>query len=75
MPKRVLNGKVVSTKQDKSVVVRVERQLIDPVYKKFVRRSKQYTAHDENNACVVGQQVSIRECRPISKRKTWVVMS
>ncbi len=75
MPKRVLSGKVVSTKQDKSVIVRVERQLMDPLYKKFVRRSKRYTAHDEANVCEVGQTVSIRECRPISKNKTWVVAS
>lgn len=75
MPKRVLHGVVVSDKQDKTVTVRVERRIKHPVYQKVVRRSKQYAAHDENNTCKVGDMVSIRECRPISKRKTWEVIS
>ena len=75
MPKRVLKGVVVSDKQDKTVTVRVERQIKHPVYGKVIRRSKKYAAHDEANACKVGDLVSIRECAPISKRKTWEVVS
>jgi small subunit ribosomal protein S17 len=75
MPKRVLHGVVVSDKQDKTVTVRVERRIKHPVYQKVVRRSKKYAAHDENNTCKIGDMVSIRECRPISKRKTWEVIS
>jgi len=75
MPKRVLQGVVVSDKQDKTVTVRVERRIKHPVYGKVIRRSKKYAAHDEANACKVGDLVSIRECAPISKRKTWEVVS
>ena len=75
MPKRVLQGVVVSTKMDKSVVVRVERRVMGPVYKKYVKRSKKYTAHDEKNLCNVGDVVQIIECRPISKTKTWEVVT
>jgi small subunit ribosomal protein S17 len=75
MPKRVLQGVVVSTKMDKSVVVRVERRVMHPVYKKYVKRSKKYTAHDEKNLCKVGETVQIIECRPISKTKTWMVVT
>ena len=75
MPKRVLQGVVVSTKMDKSVVVRVERRVMHPVYKKYVKRSKKYTAHDEKNLCTVGETVQIIECRPISKTKTWMVVT
>jgi small subunit ribosomal protein S17 len=75
MPKRVLQGVVVSDKMDKTVVVRVERRVMDPIYKKFIRRSKKYAAHDEPNACKVGDVVKIRECRPISKRKRWEVVT
>ena len=53
------------------IVVRVERRLMHPIYKKFIRRSKKYAAHDENNVCKIGDVVRIRECRPISKNKTW----
>ena len=74
MPKRILQGVVVSDKQDKTVVVRVERRLMHPIYKKFIRRSKKYAAHDEANLCKVGDTVRIAECRPISKRKTWLVV-
>jgi small subunit ribosomal protein S17 len=74
MPKRVLQGIVVSDAQNKTVVVRVERRVMHPVYKKFVSRSKKYAAHDEDNLCKVGEAVRIEECRPISKRKTWVVL-
>lgn len=75
MPRRVLQGVVVSDKMNKTVVVRVERRVMHPVYKKFIRRSKKYAAHDESNACKVGDTVRIRECRPISKRKTWEVVT
>lgn len=74
MPKRVLMGVVVSDKMDKTIVVRVERRVMHPVYKKFIRRSKKYHAHDENNEFKVGDQVSIRECRPLSRTKTWEVV-
>ena len=75
MPKRILQGVVVSDKMDKSVVVKVERRVMHPVYKKYIKRSAKYTAHDENNLCKVGDVVQIIESRPISKTKTWVVVS
>jgi len=75
MPKRVLQGVVVSDKMDKTVTVSVERLFQHPLYKKFIRRSKKYAAHDEANACKVGDLVKIRECRPISKRKTWEIVA
>jgi len=59
---------------DKTVVVKVERRIMHPLYKKFIRRSKKYAAHDENNAVKVGDLVKIRECRPLSKRKRWEVV-
>lgn len=74
MPKRILQGVVVSDKGDKTVVVRVERRFPDPVMGKTVRRSKKYHAHDENNVFSVGDQVRIQECRPISKTKSWQVI-
>ena len=74
MPKRILQGVVVSDKQDKTVVVSVERQVMHPVYKKFVKKSKKYAAHDENNQFKVGDRVSIVESRPYSKNKTWTVI-
>ena len=75
MPKRVLQGTVVSDKTDKTVTVSVERRVMHPVYKKFIRRSKRYSAHDEGNVHKVGDTVFIRECRPISKSKRWEVVS
>jgi len=75
MPKRILQGVVVSDKQDKTVVVRVERRVKHPVYKKIVRKSKKYAAHDEGNAYKEGDVVRIQECRPVSKRKTWEVIT
>ena len=75
MPKRILQGTVVSDKNDKTVVVRVERRFTHPVMKKTVRLSKKYKAHDETNAHKVGDTVFIQESKPISKDKTWVVMS
>jgi small subunit ribosomal protein S17 len=74
MPKRVLRGVVVSDKNDKTVVVRVERRFMDPVMSKTVRRSKKYQAHDETNRCKVGDHVLIQESVPISKNKRWVVV-
>jgi len=75
MPKRVLQGVVVSDACDKTIVVRVERRVMHPVYKKFIRRSKRFAAHDEANVCKVGDVVYIRECRPISKSKRWEVVT
>jgi small subunit ribosomal protein S17 len=74
MPKRVLQGVVVSNACDKTVIVRVERRVMHPLYKKFVSRSKKYAAHDEDNRCRAGDAVRIEESRPISKRKHWVVI-
>ncbi len=74
MPRRVLQGVVVSDKADKTVTVLVERRVMHPLYKKFIKRSKKYHAHDEANACSVGDKVRIEECRPISKSKTWRVL-
>jgi small subunit ribosomal protein S17 len=74
MPKRILRGTVVSDKQDKTVVVKVERRFTHPLLKKTVRRTKNYHAHDEANAIKVGQQVSIEESAPISKLKRWRVV-
>jgi small subunit ribosomal protein S17 len=74
MPKRVLQGTVVSDKNDKTVVVRVERRFTHPVMKKTIRRSKKYHAHDAENKCKVGDTVSIEETAPISKNKRWVVI-
>ena len=75
MPKRILQGVVVSDKNDKTVVVRVERRFTHPVMKKTVRSSKKYRAHDENNACKAGEQVRIIECAPKSKSKRWEVLA
>jgi small subunit ribosomal protein S17 len=74
MPKRTLQGVVVSDKQDKTVVVRVERRFTHPVMKKTVRRSKKYHAHDETNQYSVGDIVWIEEHRPISRTKRWAVV-
>jgi small subunit ribosomal protein S17 len=74
MPKRVLQGVVVSDKQDKTVVVKVERRFTHPLLKKTVRRSKNFHAHDEGNQSKVGDTVSIEETRPISKLKRWIVV-
>jgi len=74
MPKRVLTGRVTSDKMDKTVTVLVARRVMHPLYKKFIRRSKKYAAHDEANLCQIGDTVRIEECRPISKRKTWMVI-
>ena len=75
MPKRILEGVVVSDKGDKTVVVKVERTFLHPVLKKTVRRSKKYHAHDEANAFHTGEIVRIVECAPKSKLKTWEVLA
>jgi len=74
MPKRIMQGTVVSDKNDKTVVVKVERRFTHPVMKKVVRQSKRYKAHDENNSAKVGDIVSIQESAPISRDKRWVVI-
>jgi len=75
MPKRILQGVVVSDKGDKTVIVRVERRVMHPVYKKFITRSKNYAAHDEHNSYKTGDTVRIEESRPLSKRKRWIVLA
>ncbi|MCI4680074.1 30S ribosomal protein S17 [Rhodoblastus acidophilus] len=74
MPKRILQGVVVSNKQQKTLVVKVERRFTHPLLKKTVRRTKNYHAHDEAGAFKVGDMVSIEETRPISKLKRWIVV-
>ena len=74
MPKRILTGTVVSDKNDKTVVVLVERKVKHPLYGKIIRRSKKYHAHDESNSAVAGEVVRIQECAPISKKKSWTVV-
>jgi len=74
MPKRVLYGTVISDKNDKTVVVKIERRFTHPLFKKTVRRTKHYKAHDEANKYKVGDQVAIEECRPISRHKRWTVV-
>ncbi len=68
---RSLQGVVVSDKMDKSVTIQVERKVKHPLYKKYIRRSTKFHAHDENNDCRVGDTVVIEQCRPISKTKNW----
>jgi small subunit ribosomal protein S17 len=74
MPKRILQGVVVSDKNAKTIVVQVERRLTHPVLKKTVRRTTKFHAHDENNDAKVGDIVRIQECRPISKNKRWMFL-
>ncbi|HWK66538.1 MAG TPA: 30S ribosomal protein S17 [Rhizobiaceae bacterium] len=75
MPKRILQGVVVSDKNEKTVVVKTERRFMHPVMKKVVRQTKKYKAHDENNTFKVGDQVSIEESKPFSRDKRWVVIT
>ncbi|MEG8229646.1 30S ribosomal protein S17 [Candidatus Rickettsia tasmanensis] len=75
MPKRVLQGVVISSKANKTVTVKVERKFKHPIYKKFVKVSKKYAAHDSEHKYQEGDKVSIIESRPISKTKTWVVVN
>ena len=74
MPKRIMEGTVVSNKMTKTAVVKVERTFLHPLFKKTVRKSKRYHAHDEDNKCAVGDTVWIEEHRPISKLKRWAVV-
>lgn len=75
MPKRILQGTVVSDKGNKTIVVKVDRRVKHPLYKKIITRSKRYLAHDEGNAAKTGDFVKIRECRPISKTKSWELLA
>lgn len=75
MPRRTVQGTVVSDAADKTIVVKVERRVRHPVYKKFITRSQKYMAHDEANGAKAGDVVRIRECRPLSKRKCWELVS
>ena len=75
MSKRILQGVVVSNSGDKTIVVRVERRVRHPLYKKIIRRNKKYHAHDPENAYTVGDIVRIQECRPVSKLKSWEVLA
>lgn len=74
MPKRVLHGLIVSSKSDKTIVVNVERRFKHPIYKKTVKVSKKYSAHDPKNVGIEGAMVKIIECRPISKTKSWMIL-
>ena len=75
MPKRILSGIICKATNKKTVVVEVERTFKHPIYKKYIKRSKKYHAHDETDALKVGDKVMIEETRPISKLKTWKVVS
>ena len=74
MPKRILQGTVVSDKADKTITVLVERKFNHPLYKKIVKRTKKYAAHDENNVAKEGDIVRIQESKPISKNKSWILL-
>ena len=75
MPKRVLSGVVVSSKSDKTITVNVTRRIKHKLYKKIIRQTKKYHAHDENNEFSIGDTVSIIESKPISKLKKWIVLT
>ncbi len=75
MPRRILEGNVVSAKNDKTITVLVERRFMHPVYKKYIKKTDKFTAHDEANTCSEGDRVSIIECRPISKSKRWTLVT
>lgn len=75
MPKRIMEGNVVSNKMDKTVTVLVERRFLHPVYKKYVKHSSKFKAHDEANVCEMNERVQIQECVPLSKQKTWQVIT
>jgi small subunit ribosomal protein S17 len=75
MPRRVLKGIVVSDKNDKTIIVRVERQVLHPIYKKYMKRHKRYAVHDPSNQFEIGDRVRIIESRPISRTKHWIVES
>jgi len=71
---RTVQGRVVSDKMDKSITVAVERKVKHPIYGKFIKRTTKLHAHDETNQCNIGDVVTIRECRPLSKSKTWMLV-
>jgi small subunit ribosomal protein S17 len=72
---RTVTGTVVSDRMDKTITVRIERRVQHPVYAKIIRRSSKLHAHDENNECRIGDTVTVTECRPLSKTKTWMLKS
>ena len=72
---RILTGVVTSSKADKTITVKIERKVKHPLYGKVVKRASKVHAHDENNSASIGDIVSVKECRPISKTKTWVLVS
>jgi small subunit ribosomal protein S17 len=74
MPRRVLQGVVVGDKANQTITVLVERRIMHPLYKKFIKRTKKYHVHDQDNRCKVGDKVRIEECRPISKSKSWRII-
>ena len=74
MPRRILEGKVVSAKQDKTVTVLVERRTMHPIYKKYIKRSSKVHAHDEKNECGLGDVVRVSESKPFSKTKNWALI-
>ena len=71
---RTLQGKVISAKMDKSIIVAIERKVKHPLYGKFMKRTTKLHAHDETNQCAEGDVVSIKECRPLSKTKSWTLV-
>ena len=71
---KIITAKVLKTAMDKSAVVSVERLVKHPVNGKFIKRSTKYHVHDENNKCTVGEHVRIKQCRPLSKLKTWILV-
>ena len=75
MPKRILQGTVVSDSNEKTIVVNVDRRVRHPLYKKTITRSSKFHAHDENNIFKIGDNVKIIECRPIAKKKSWTVIT
>ena len=75
MPKRDLKGTVISSKSDKTIVVNVERRVRHPLYKKTITLSNKFHAHDEKNEYKDGDKVSIIECKPISKKKSWIILA
>ena len=72
---RILTGIVVSNKGDKTITVRIERKVKHPLYGKVIKRATKVHAHDENNSASIGETVSVKECRPFSKTKTWILIS
>ena len=75
MPKRILQGTVVSANSNKTILVSVVRKVMHPVYKKYIKKTKKYAAHDEKNISKVGQNVKIQENKPISKTKKWILIN